>query len=98
LRDLAAHCTQQEDAAEKMAHRIRKSATALLLSDRIGKRFDAIVTGALPRGTWARALSPPVEGRVVKGFRGLDVGDRISVKLIAADVERGFIDFSAVNS
>ena len=97
LQDLAAHCTRQEDAAEKVERKVRKSAAALLLSDHIGKRFDAIVTGASPRGTWVRALSPPVEGRVVEGFRGLDVGDRISVKLIAADVERGFIDFSAAS-
>jgi exoribonuclease-2 len=41
-----------------------------------------------------RLLHPPVEGRVVHGFDGLDVGDRIRVQLEHTDVQRGFIDFS----
>jgi exoribonuclease R len=93
LVDIATHCTIQENAADKVERQVRKSAAALLLSSRLGDRFDAIVTGASPKGTWARALDPPVEGRIVHGFEGLDVGDRVHVKLITVDVDRGFIDF-----
>ena len=71
-----------------------KSAAALLLEPRIGQRFDAIVTGASPKGTWVRILHPPVEGKLVHGFEDLDVGDRVRVELIGTDVDRGFIDFA----
>ncbi len=73
---------------------MRKSAAALLLAPRIGERFDAIVTGASAKGTWVRISRPPVEGKVVRGFEGLDVGSRVRVELLRVDVERGFIDFS----
>ena len=75
---------------------MRKSAAALLLASRIGERFDAIVTGASDKGTWVRIFKPPVEGKVVRGFEGLDVGDRVRVELVHTDVERGFIDFVRV--
>jgi len=91
---LAQHCTDAEDAAAKVERQVRKSAAALLLSGRIGQTFDALVTGASAKGTWVRLLNPPVEGRVVRGFEGLDVGDRLTVKLEHTNVERGFIDFS----
>jgi exoribonuclease-2 len=68
----------------------------MLLEARIGERFDAIVTGAAPKGTWARLLDPPVEGRLVHGFQGVDVGQRVRVQLIHTDVEQGFIDFKRV--
>jgi VacB/RNase II family 3'-5' exoribonuclease len=90
---LARHCTSQEDNAAKVERQVRKSAAALLLASRVGDRFDAMVTGASEKGTWVRILEPPVEGRVVDGFEGLDVGDRLQVKLVSTDVERGFIDF-----
>ena len=93
---LAEHCTEKEVDAEKVERRLRKSASALLLESRIGQRFDAIVTGASDRGTWARVFDPPVEGRVVRGTNGLDVGDRLRVELISTDVERGYIDFVRV--
>ncbi|MEO6029105.1 MAG: RNB domain-containing ribonuclease [Candidatus Binatia bacterium] len=93
LQDIATRCTVQENAADKVERQVRKSAAALLLSSRIGAHFDAIVTGASAKGTWARALHPPVEGRIVHGFEGLDVGDRVGVKLASVDVDRGFIDF-----
>ncbi|HMK87609.1 MAG TPA: RNB domain-containing ribonuclease [Steroidobacteraceae bacterium] len=93
LRSLAAHCTRQEDNAAKVERRLAKSAAALLLAGRIGEPFDAIVTGAADKGTWARISSPTVEGRIVTGFEGLEVGDHVRVKLIHTDVERGFIDF-----
>jgi len=96
LKYLAGHCTEKEDDAEKVERRLRKSAAALLLESRIGQRFDAIVTGASDRGTWVRLLEPPVEGRLVTGERGLDVGDKVQVELISTDVERGYIDFVRV--
>ena len=75
---------------------MRKSAAALLLETRIGERFDGIVTGAAAKGTWVRITHPDAEGRVVDGFEGLRVGDRVPVELINTDVERGFIDFARV--
>lgn len=98
LTALAAHCTTQEDNAEKVERQVRKSAAALLLGGRIGQRFDAIVTGASPKGTWVRIAGPAVEGRVVHGYDGLDVGDACRVELIHVDVSRGFIDFKRVGS
>ena len=93
LESLATHCTKQEDAAEKVERQMRKSAAALLLSSRIGDRFDAIVTGASEKGTWVRTFDPPAEGKVVRGFDGMDVGERVAVRLKNTDVARGFIDF-----
>jgi len=93
LTELAKHCTEQEDAATKVERRVRKSAEALLLSGKIGEHFDSIVTGASPKGTWVRIFQPPVEGKLERGFQGLDVGDRVRVKLVHTDIERGFIDF-----
>ena len=75
---------------------MRKSAAALLLEGRIGERFDAVVTGASEKGTWVRIFRPPVEGKLVHGYEGLEVGDKLRVKLISTDVERGFIDFVRV--
>ena len=91
---LARHCTEQEVNADKVERSVRKSAAALLLSSRIGQRFDAIVTGAAEKGTWVRITDPAVEGRVVRGFQGLDVGDQVRVELLHTDAVRGFIDFA----
>jgi VacB/RNase II family 3'-5' exoribonuclease len=91
---LAQHCTDQESNADRVERQVRKSAAALLLKARVGERFEAIVTGASPKGTWVRLLDPPVEGKVVRGTKGLDVGDRTRVELLHTDVERGFIDFA----
>ena len=60
----------------------------------MGERFEAIVTGASPKGTWVRIFQPPAEGRLEQGSKGLDVGDHVRVKLVRTDVERGFIDFA----
>ncbi len=95
---LATHCTQEEDAANKVERQVGKSAAALLLESRIGEQFESIVTGASPKGTWVRLLSIPVEGRLVHGFEGVDVGHRIRVQLVSTDVERGHIDFKRVNA
>lgn len=93
LEQLALHCTKQEDAADKVERQMRKSAAALLLSSQIGQRFEAIVTGAASKGTWVRISDPPAEGRLIQGTKGLDVGDRLRVRLARTDVKRGFIDF-----
>ena len=93
---LAKHCTQEEDAANKVERQVSKSAAALLLESRIGERFDAIVTGASQKGTWVRLFHIPVEGKVVRGFEGMDVGHRARVQLLDVNVERGFIDFKRV--
>jgi len=96
LVELAKHCTEMEDAAKKVERQVEKSAAAMVLESRINQWFDAIVTGASAKGTWVRLLHPPVEGRVVSGFEGLDVGNKCRVQLMHTDVERGFIDFKKV--
>src|SRR5450759_1800706 len=96
LNGLAIRCTEQEDAANKVERLVRKSAGALLLETRIGERFDGIVTGTSEKGTWVRIFRPPVEGKVVRGTEGLEVGDKARVKLVSTDVERGYIDFVRV--
>ena len=93
LTELAHHCTERENDADKVERQVRKSAAALLLSGRVGERFAAIVTGASKKGTWVRLLSPPVEGKVTRGEEGLDVGEQVRVELLGVDVERGFVDF-----
>src|SRR5690349_11555002 len=93
LAALAEHCTAQEDAANKVERQVRKAAAAYMLQNRVGDRFDGIVTGASSKGTWVRIFHPPTEGKLVRGWQGLDIGGRVKVKLIDVDVERGFIDF-----
>ncbi len=93
LTELASHCTQKEDDANKAERQVGKSAAAMLLAPRIGEQFDAIITGASAKGTWVRVFQPPVEGKLVQGFEGAKVGDRLRVRLVRADVEQGFIDF-----
>ncbi len=98
LEELAKHCTEEEDAARKVERQVGKSAAALLLESRIGEQFEAIVTGAAPKGTWVRLFQPPIEGKLVQGFEGLDIGHRVRVELISTDVDRGFIDFKKSES
>jgi exoribonuclease-2 len=93
LESIAQRCTEREDAANKVERLVRKAAAALLLQNRVGERFDAIVTGASEKGTWVRIRRPPVEGRLERGWEGLEVGDRVRVKLVHTDPSRGFIDF-----
>jgi exoribonuclease-2 len=95
---IAKHCTIQEDSASTIERRVLKAAGAYLLQGRIGERFDAIVTGVTPKGTFVRITSPMVEGRLVRGFEGLDVGDTASVELIHVDIGQRFIDFRSVLS
>lgn len=98
LQELALHCTEAEDRATKVERQVGKSAAALLLEPRIGERFDGLVTGASAKGTWVRILQPPVEGKLVRGAEGLDVGDQVRVELIGADVDQGYIDFARSRS
>jgi exoribonuclease-2 len=94
LAQIADECTTMEDAARKVERTCRKQAAAELLAGRIGERFDAIVTGASAKGTFVRTLRPPAEGMVVRGQHGMDVGDRVNVRLVDANPVRGFIDFA----
>ena len=93
LYSLAAHCTEQEDAAMKVERQVNKSAAAALLSSQIGTVFQGIITGAGEKGTWVRIFHPAVEGKIIKGFEKLNVGDKVSVQLKYVDIEKGFIDF-----
>ena len=97
LEMLATHCTQQEDNANKVERQVAKSAAALLLQDHVGHVYEGFVTGASDKGTWVLLLAVPVEGRLVQGYRGVDVGDRVEVRLLLVDVEKGFIDFVLVH-
>jgi VacB/RNase II family 3'-5' exoribonuclease len=93
LNQIAEHCNEREAAARKVERKMRKVAAAVLLRDKIGSDFKAIVTGVSPKGTFARVLSPPVDGRVVRGEHGLRVGQTVQVRLLSVDADRGFIDF-----
>ncbi|MES1240796.1 MAG: RNB domain-containing ribonuclease [Acidobacteriota bacterium] len=101
LEEIARWCNRKSDDARRVERQVQKSAAALLLVDRIGQEFRAVVTGVSEKGTWVRTWHPRVEGRLEDAgnagdHRGrLDVGDRIRVKLVSVDVERGFIDFVA---
>jgi exoribonuclease-2 len=94
LEEVAAHCNEMESAARRVERRMRKVAAAVMLGEHVGETFDAVVTGVKPKGTFARLLRPPADGMVVRRARGLRVGDRIRVKLLSTDPERGFIDFA----
>jgi exoribonuclease-2 len=93
---IARHCTVQEDSASTVERRVLKAAAAYLLQGRIGENFDAIVTGVAPKGTFVRITAPMVEGRLVRGLEGLDVGDAVRVRLRGVDIDQRFIDFESV--
>jgi exoribonuclease-2 len=93
---IARNCTLKEDAARKVARNMTKRMAAVAMLHQIGKTFPAVVTGVTPKGVFVRALAPPVEGRLMHGEEGLDVGDRLRVKLLSADPSRGFIDFGRI--
>ncbi|MBV8818916.1 MAG: S1 RNA-binding domain-containing protein, partial [Acidobacteriaceae bacterium] len=94
LADIARNCTLKEDAARKVERTMNKRVAAVALQNRIGQQFDGVITGVTPKGVFVRILRPPVEGRIMHGEQGVDVGDRVHVKLIGADPQRGFIDFA----
>lgn len=90
---IAAHCNDQEKAARKVERKMRKIVAASVMKKHIGENFDAIVTGVSSAGTFARILRPPVDGRIVRGEYGLEVGEKVDVKLLSANPNNGFIDF-----
>jgi VacB/RNase II family 3'-5' exoribonuclease len=92
LAAIATNCTTKEDAARKVERTMSKRIAAVSMSSRIGQVFDAMVTGATPKGTFVRVLKPHVEGMLIHG-QGVDVGDKLRVKLVNTDPQRGFIDF-----
>jgi exoribonuclease-2 len=94
LAAIASNCTTKGDAARKVEREMTKRLAAVAMSNRIGQVFDALVTGASSKGTFVRVLQPRVEGLLAQGQKGLDVGDRLRVKLIRTDVQRGYIDFA----
>lgn len=97
LAALARHCTEKENDANKVERLVAKSAAAMLLASRIGDQFDAMCTGAADKGTWVRIFHPPIEGRLLYGHEGVDVGNRLRVQLIHTDVEKGYIDFKKIH-
>jgi exoribonuclease-2 len=96
LQRIADQCTDRDGAARKVERKMRKVAAAVLLQDRIGQEFEAIVTGVTPKGTFARIIKPPVDGRVMRGERGLRVGEKVRVRLLSTDPQNGFIDFARI--
>ena len=96
LEQIAKNCTVKEDDVKKVERQVEKSANAILMQSRIGEVFNAIVSGASPKGTWIRLLNPHVEGKLVKGFNGLKVGQKLKARLTEINVEEGFIDFECV--
>jgi exoribonuclease-2 len=94
LTAIAAHCTLMEDNARKVEREMQKRIAAVVLHPRIGQSFPAIVTGVNNYGTFVRTLDPHVDGKIVQGGKGLDVGDKVTVKLVSTDPQRGFIDFA----
>ena len=96
LTDLAEHCTDKEDDANKAERSVHKSVAAVAMGNRIGEKFDAMITGASEKGVWARIINPPVEGKVEGATKGLAVGDRVFVKLVSTDPWRGFINFNLI--
>jgi VacB/RNase II family 3'-5' exoribonuclease len=94
LSAIAANCTAKGDAARKVERDMSKRLAAVAMQNRIGATFDAIVTGVTPHGTFVRAIQPSIDGLLAQGAQGLDVGDKLRVKLIRTDVQHGFIDFA----
>jgi exoribonuclease-2 len=93
LAAIASNCTLKEDAARKVERAMHKRIEAVALAGRVGESFPAVVTGVTPKGVYVRVFDPPVEGRLMRGEQGVDVGDRVRVTLLATDPQRGFIDF-----
>ena len=93
LDGIARNCTLKEDAARKVERIMQKRIAAVALAGRVGESFPSVVTGVTPKGVYVRVFDPPVEGRLMRGEQGVDVGDRVRVTLLATDPQRGFIDF-----
>jgi VacB/RNase II family 3'-5' exoribonuclease len=96
LEQIAARCNERQTAARKVERRMRKTIAAEVLSRRVGEIFDAIITGVSPKGTFARLLNPPAEGKIVENESNVDVGDHVRVRLIKTDAQHGFVDFACI--
>ena len=94
LSSIAAQCTRMEDAERKVSREMQKRIAAVAMSGRIGQAFDSIVTGVTDHGTFVRTLKPPIDGMLVRGQQGVDVGDRLRVTLVRTDPAQGYIDFA----
>jgi exoribonuclease-2 len=94
LSSIAAHCTEQEDAARKVERKMGKRIAAVALANRIGTVFSGVITGVTPKGTFVRIFAPPAEGLLIHGERGVDVGDQMRVKLVGTDPRHGYLDFA----
>jgi VacB/RNase II family 3'-5' exoribonuclease len=94
LAAIAQQCTKQENAARKVELEMRKRIAAVVMRSRVGQTFAAIVTGVNEHGSFVRTMRPHVEGMLVRGQKGVDVGDKISVTLVGTDPDRGYIDFA----
>lgn len=97
LEAIAKHCTQRENSARVVERTMRKVIAAVWMQEYIGEEFEGTITGVAPKGTFVRLTHPPVEGKLVSGEEGADVGDTIRVRLLRADPERGFIDFARIS-
>jgi exoribonuclease II len=96
LAAIAAHCNDADKALRKIERDMQKRVAAVAMASHIGEVFAAVVTGSSDKGVYARVIQPPFEGRVIQGEQGLDVGDKVSVKLLHTDPARAFIDFAKV--
>jgi exoribonuclease R len=96
LAAIAIHCNEADKKLRKIERNMEKRVAAVAMSSRIGEVFPGVVTGASDKGVYVRVIRPPFEGRVVQGGDGLDVGDKVNVKLIHTDPARAFIDFAKV--
>ncbi|MGC2401145.1 MAG: RNB domain-containing ribonuclease [Acidobacteriaceae bacterium] len=94
LTAIAGNCNVKATAERKVVREMQKRIAAVALAKRVGDTFSAIVTGVTDRGTFVRTIAPHVDGMLVQGQRGLDVGDRVQVKLVRTDPSHGFIDFA----
>jgi exoribonuclease II len=96
LAAIAIHCNDADKKLRKIERDMQKRVAAVAMSSRIGQVFAGVVTGASDKGVYVRVITPPFEGRVIQGEDGLDVGDKVNVKLIHTDPARAFIDFAMV--
>ncbi|MDO9325562.1 MAG: RNB domain-containing ribonuclease, partial [Methanoregula sp.] len=94
LTEQSAWLTDKEKGSKKVERFMRKAAAAVLLQDRIGTSFDALVTGASDKGTYVRLITPPAEGRVMQGQQGLRVGEKVRVRLLRTEPMSGYVDFA----
>jgi exoribonuclease R len=98
LSAIAMHCNEADKSLRKIERDMQKRVAAVAMSSHVGETFPGVVTGATDKGVYVRVLRPPFEGRVIQNEEGLDVGDKVTVKLIHTDPARAFIDFAKVGS